>query len=69
VALKKISHPQLYPNCDTMDKIEYDVITKSSEENHVQTVQLSQENICSNMISEQEDVNSESYNPRTTSSS
>jgi hypothetical protein len=62
---EKISQCQLYQHCDPMDQKECDVVTKSSEEYHVQTVQVSQESVCSHMISEQEDLDSESNDLRT----
>jgi hypothetical protein len=49
-----------------MDQKECDVITNSNEENHVQTVQVFQKNVYSNIISEQEDLSSDSNNLRRT---
>jgi hypothetical protein len=62
----KMSQPQLYRNCDSVDQNECDVITKLSEENHVQTGQVSQESIGSVMVGEQVDLSCESINPRGT---
>jgi hypothetical protein len=41
----KLSQPQLYFNCDSMDQTESEVKTKSNEESHVPTVIISQENM------------------------
>jgi hypothetical protein len=62
----KISQPQLYRNCDSVDHNECGVFTKLSEVNHAQTVQVYQESIGSNMGGEQEDLSCESNNLRGT---
>jgi hypothetical protein len=50
----KTSWSQLYRNCDPFDHKKCNAVIKSSEENHVQTIQESQENICTNIGSAQE---------------
>jgi hypothetical protein len=58
----KLSQPQLYFNCDSMDQTESEVKTKSKEENHVPTVLISQENICLNLVGDQDDQTCELNN-------
>jgi hypothetical protein len=58
----KLSQPQLHFNCDSMDQTESDVKTKSNEESHVQTVLICQENICLNLVGEQDDQTCELNN-------
>jgi hypothetical protein len=61
-----MTQPQLYRNCDSVDQNECDVITKLSEENHVQAAQVFQESIGSIMVGKQVDLNCESIIPRGT---
>jgi hypothetical protein len=62
----KTSRSQLYRNCDSFDHKECNMVIKLSEENHVLTIQESQENICTNIGSAQEDLSCEASNLRTT---